>query len=208
MKRLLFLLTVVVLPILFLTCEKPDEEAPTVTILNLQESDVVFEIVTIYCIATDNEAVEKVELWLDGEYSGISDSSEPFKLEWNTIDYENRTYVVTVRVYDVNGNKFDSDPLNITVDNTKAVPQSVSINSILYENGGFTINWEKSLDTDFKMYNLDKSEDSQMNNYATIYSTEDINTVSFFDSNINPLIYQFYRVSVIDSFNFETKGGY
>ena len=75
MVRLLFLFTFIALPFLFLTCEKPDEEAPTVTILTLQENDIVYEIVTISCVATDNEAVEKVELWLDGEYSGISDKA-------------------------------------------------------------------------------------------------------------------------------------
>ena len=62
MKQLFFIFIIIVLPILFLSCEKPDDEAPTVTILTLQENDVVYEIVVISCIATDNEAVEKVEL--------------------------------------------------------------------------------------------------------------------------------------------------
>lgn len=60
MKQLLFIFTIIVLSVLFLSCEKPDEEAPTVTILTLQENDIVSGIVIITCIATDNEAVEKV----------------------------------------------------------------------------------------------------------------------------------------------------
>jgi len=73
MKYLSYIITVFILSVLFLSCEKPDEEAPTVNILTLRENDVVFEIVTISCVATDNEAVEKVELWLKG--NPLSDMS-------------------------------------------------------------------------------------------------------------------------------------
>ena len=206
MKQLFFIFTIVVLPILFLSCEKQDEESPVVTILNLNNNDVLYEIVTISCLATDNEAVEMVELWLDGEYSGISDKNEPFKLEWNTTEYANRTYVVTVRVYDVNGNKADSDPVTITVDNTKANPQAVSIISIVYDNGLFTITWNQSTDGDFSSYELEKSVESQMYDYTIIYTTNDINTISYFDANVDPLVYHYYRITVIDTFGYETKG--
>ena len=50
MKQLFFIITIIVLSILFISCEKPDEEAPTVTILSLQENDVVYEIVIIKMI--------------------------------------------------------------------------------------------------------------------------------------------------------------
>lgn len=206
MKQLLFIFTILFLLILFTSCEKPDEEAPTVTILTLQENDVVYEIVTISCIATDNEAVEKVELWLDGEYSGISDKTEPYKLEWNTTVYENRTYIVTVRVHDINGNKADSDPITIIVDNSLALPQSVSIISIVYANGSFTITWNESTDDDFGSYELEKSVESTMGDYAVIYTTDEVANTTFVDTDIDPLLFQYYRITVIDIFGYETKG--
>lgn len=99
------------------TKSEEDNEAPVVSILTPQNNDVVFEIVIISCVATDNEAVEKVELWLDGEYSGISDNTEPYNLEWNTTNYENVSYIVTVRVYDVNNNISDSNPIRVILSN-------------------------------------------------------------------------------------------
>ncbi len=94
-----------------------DSQAPVVTILTPHNNDVVSDIVTVFCIATDNEAIEKVELWLDGEHAGISDSTEPYNLEWNTIGYENKTYTMTARGYDINKNITVTSPINIKVDN-------------------------------------------------------------------------------------------
>lgn len=117
MKNILLIITIFILSILFISCEKPDEEAPTVTILTLQENDVLSGIVIISCDATDNEAVEKVELWIQENYSGISDYSEPYELIWDTSEYNNGTYNIFVRSYDVNGNYSDSDTISVTINN-------------------------------------------------------------------------------------------
>ena len=108
------------------TKSEEDNEAPVVSILTPQNNDVVSEIVTISCVATDNEAVEKVELWLDGENPGISYDSEPYKLEWNTTEYANRTYVLTVRAYDVNGNKSESSPINVILKNKTEIGEEIT----------------------------------------------------------------------------------
>ena len=82
MKKLYLLL-----PILFLIywgCEEgQDTTPPTVTITFSTESSVS-EIVTITCISTDNKGVEKVELWVNGVSTGVSDNTEPYSLDWNT----------------------------------------------------------------------------------------------------------------------------
>jgi len=90
MKKLYLLL-----PILFLIywgCEdeQPEEQdttPPTVSI-TFSPIDYVSEIVSITCISTDNEGVEKVELWVNGVSTGVSDNSEPYSLDWNTTTYE------------------------------------------------------------------------------------------------------------------------
>jgi len=116
--RLLFTTSILLFVLCFFyACEKLDGEPPIVAILNLEENQTVYDIVTISIDASDNNAVEKVELWLDGEYSGISDTEDPFELEWNTISYENKTYSLFVRAHDVNSNSSETTPINIKVDN-------------------------------------------------------------------------------------------
>lgn len=205
MKQLFIIFTIIVLPILFISCEKPDEEAPTVTILTLQENDVVYEIVIISCIATDNEAIEKVELWLDGEYAGISDNTEPYKLEWNTTEYENRTYVVTVRVYDVNGNKSDSDPINIRVDNNLALPTAVNVLSVTYTLSAMTVNWNKSQDSDFVSYTL-LTSNSQSGNKTAVTTITDINSTSYSLNDFDPTHENWFWIKVTDTFGYENIG--
>ena len=103
----------------FITCEDKKEEdttPPTVSI-TFSPIDYVSEIVSITCISTDNEGVEKVELWVNGVYTGISDNTEPYSLDWNTTTYENSSYVITVRSYDTSGNTTDSDPITLIVQN-------------------------------------------------------------------------------------------
>tara|TARA_B100001146_G_scaffold202817_1_gene194982 strand:- start:748 stop:972 length:225 start_codon:yes stop_codon:yes gene_type:complete len=64
-------LLIVPLLFLFLSCEDketatPDTTPPTVTITfstGMDTTDSVSEIVSITCISSDNEGVEKVELW-------------------------------------------------------------------------------------------------------------------------------------------------
>ena len=71
--------------------------------------------ITINCIATDIDGVEKVELWVNGLYTGVSDNTEPYSLDWNTTTYEDGSYVITIRSYDTSGNTTDSDPMTLIV---------------------------------------------------------------------------------------------
>ncbi len=117
MRKLKAFIPIHIIVCFLITCEKQDTEAPAVTILTLEENETVYGTVVISVAATDNEAVEKVELWLDGGYSGISDAIEPYELEWNTIGYENKNYALTIRAYDINQNISETAPINIKVDN-------------------------------------------------------------------------------------------
>ena len=193
-----------------LGCEKttkPDTTPPTITITNPQNGDTVFEIVTISCMSTDNEGVKKVELWIDGVFSGISDNTEPYSLMWNTTIYEDNTsHTIIVRSYDLNDNTTDSEGVTLIVDNSGSYPQPINIISILFEDGHFTIIWNQSTDKDFSNYELEKSLESTMSEYDIIYNAGNFNDTTYVDNNINPLIYQYYRISVSDTIGYKTKG--
>ena len=133
MKKLFPLLFISVL--IYWGCEEEqDTTPPTVTITSLP-IDYVSEIISITCISSDNEEVEKVELWVNGVSTGVTDDTEPYSLNWNTTTYEDGSYVITVRSYDTSGNTTDSEPITFLVDNSGAYPQSVNITSIVFGNG-------------------------------------------------------------------------
>ena len=69
------------------SCEY-DTTPPSITITFIAEGSVS-EMVSISCISTDNESIEKVELWINGVATSITDTTEPYSLEWNTTLYEN-----------------------------------------------------------------------------------------------------------------------
>ena len=137
------------LPILligFWSCEEEVEEdttPPTVTITFPQNNTTVSEIVSITCISSDNEGVEKVELWVNGATSGSIDDSEPYSINWNTSLLENGNYTITIRSYDTSNNIADSEPIILIVDNAineeelDTTPPTVSISS---HSSGQTVN--------------------------------------------------------------------
>ena len=116
MKKLYPLLSVLFL--IYWGCEDPkeeDTEKPTVTITSPQDGSTVSVIVSISCISSDNEGVEKVELWVDGVSTDIIDNTEPYSLEWNTLTYDDGSYGITVRSYDTSGNTTDSELITLVV---------------------------------------------------------------------------------------------
>jgi hypothetical protein len=202
----IILLSIVGSSLLVWSCEESDTTPPEVTITSPQNNSIVSEIVSITCISTDNEGVDKVELWVNGISTDQFDESEPYSIDWNTTSYLNDPYTITVRSIDNNQNRTDSNPITLNVDNTNSNPQQVEINSILYEDGRFTITWDQSNEGDFGLYQLEKSFSSTMNTSEVIYSSDEYQSTSYVDIEINPLIYQYYRITVIDSFGYETTG--
>jgi hypothetical protein len=98
--------------------EEQDTTPPTVTIASPQNNTSVLEIVTITCMSSDNESVEKVELWVNGVTTGLTDNSEPYSFDWNTITLDDGSYTIIIRSYDNSGNTTDSAPITLTVDNS------------------------------------------------------------------------------------------
>ena len=209
MKSIRLLIVLAIFGTVFYSCEDPKEEdvtPPTVTITSPQNNSTVFEVINITCISTDNDKVSKVELWIDGEFTGNYDETEPYALEWNTTSYVNKTYTITIRSYDSSGNVTDSSPYILTVNNALSNPNSSEINSILYGIGGFSITWNKSTNGDFQSYQLEKSLFSDMSTRSEVFSSLDINDTVYVDADIDPLIFQYYWVTVTDTFNYSTTG--
>ena len=92
-------------------------------------------------MVNDDSGIEKVELWVDGENTNITDDTEPYELNWNTTTYEDSSaHVIIVRAYDTNGNTADSQPVTLTIDNSLAIPTAVNI-TVSYSNNSFIIHW-------------------------------------------------------------------
>ena len=119
MKKL-SVISLIISFLFILSCEdkvEKDTTPPEVTIISPTSGSTVNKIVTITCNSTDKEGVEKVDLWIDGDSTGVTDTTEPYSMEWNTTQYENKWYSITVRSYDLNGNMKDSDPITLKVEN-------------------------------------------------------------------------------------------
>jgi hypothetical protein len=134
MKKLYPLLSVLFL--IYWGCEEPKEEEvvvdttpPTVTITSPQDGSTVSDSITITCISSDDEGVEKVELWVNGVTTGVSDDTEPYSFDWNTTTLEDGSFTIIVRSYDLSGNTTDSEPIILTVHNT---PTEVTLWGVVY----------------------------------------------------------------------------
>ena len=184
-----------------LSCEDKVEEdttPPEVTIISPTSGSTVNELVTITCISSDKEGVEKVELWVDGQSIGVSDTTEPYSMEWNTTTYEDKSYTITVRSYDLNGNMKDSNPITLTVDNTGSYPISVTLYSINYQNNSFYIFWSENNDDDFSSYKLYESMSEDMSGQTMINEIDVKTDTTFVVTGINDIEKRYYQVVVED----------
>ena len=134
--------------LLFWACEEEQETdatPPTVSITHPDPLSSVSEITSVTCIATDNDSVQTVELWIDSMAMGIVDSIRPYELPWNTVPYpDSSEHIITVRAEDLNNNISDSEPVIVTVNNSTSHPQAVNIISIVYTLADMTITFEQS----------------------------------------------------------------
>ena len=86
------------------------------------------------------------------------------------------------------------------------MPDTVNINSVIFNNGGFEILWETSNASDFNQYDLYHSLVDEPENFSKIYSSNDINKTTYFKIDANPLVFNYFYIIVSDSFNYSTKG--
>ena len=151
--------------------EEQDTIPPTVSISSHSSGQSVNEIVTISVNTDDNEGINKVEFFIDDSLV-LTDTESPYQYDWNTTQYEdNSEHIVKVISYDNSDNLTVSQPIMLIVDNVSSRPESSQITSIVFEDGGFTITWNQCTDSDFESYQLEKSLESEMNEYEVIFTS-------------------------------------
>ena len=194
---------------LSISCEeptKPDTTPPTITITSPQNGSTVSEVVSITCMLSDNEGIEKVELWVDGISTGVTDETDPYFLNWNTITYEDgSSHTITVRSYDVSGNIMDSAPITLTVDNSWSYPTPVELYPIIYQDGSFTIIWSQNIDDDFSSYKLYESLSDDMIGDSLVFETAVKTDTSSVVTGIVENEIRYYQVINEDYWGLETK---
>lgn len=206
-NRILFCIFILI----FLSCEDKKEKEidlipPNVLITSPASGSTVNEVVLITCISEDNEGIEKVELWVDGDSTGINDYSVPFEMEWNTVLFEdNSVHNIKVRSYDVNENMADSDPINLEVDNSGSHPTNIELFPINYDNGTFSIIWSQNNDTDFSIYKLYESNSHDMSEKILVAEINVKTDTSIFLSDILPNQQLYFQLDVVDTLGLKTK---
>ena len=119
-------LTIHILPICLLllfacSVEDNNEKADIQTSISIsspENNSIVQDTVLIYCESNNNNIVLKVELWVNGDSTGIIDYEFPFILHWNTHNHDNGHHILFVRQYDHSGNIYDSEDLSLIVNNS------------------------------------------------------------------------------------------
>jgi len=205
-RRMNIMVLLLIVGFLLIGCEEPDTTAPTVTVIYPAHETSISEVVSVTCVATDNVGIEKVELWLDGVSTGLTDHTEPYSFAWNTTQYvDGSTHVVTVRAYDVNDNKGDSDPVTITIDQSDAYPAAVNITSVSYDTEILTVTWSQSSDEDFASYELlySLTEDGSQSSLGIF---ADIDSTTYTQTEFDPTHENWYWVKVTDYWGLTSTG--
>lgn len=97
-----------------------DTTAPTVSITSPASGSTVGGSVAVSATASDNVAVTKVELRVNGAIS-VTDLVAPYNFTWNTSSLSNGTYSLTARAYDAANNSTTSTAVSLVVNNSVAL---------------------------------------------------------------------------------------
>jgi len=98
-----------------------DTTAPTVSVAAPASNASVSGSVTVSVNASDNVAVSKVELYLDGAIYGVYGTS-PYNIPWNTSTYANGSCTLMAKAYDAAGNEGQSANVAVNVFNDAIAP--------------------------------------------------------------------------------------
>lgn len=101
-----------------------DTSPPHVTLSSLAPGQEVSNIITIRVNVSDDQAVAKVEYFVDSTFLGVS-YSRPFSFQLDTTTLQNGHHSIVAKAYDTAGNIASSQTIDIIVNNTSA-PQTAS----------------------------------------------------------------------------------
>ncbi|HSG29274.1 MAG TPA: Ig-like domain-containing protein, partial [Candidatus Krumholzibacterium sp.] len=185
---------------------EPDDIPPDVYITYPMNNSTVSEIALITCMALDNDGIDNVTLYVDG-YSLYQDGSEPYELFWNTIGYETGTsHTIIVRASDKTGNKADSEPVVLVVDNSMSAPRPVTLRPVEYFDGTYHLSWTTSPDEDFYSYTVFEAFERDMVEKTIVISSTVVTDTTCVATGIGISDTRYYQVVVADTLGLETSG--
>ena len=207
-------LSVLMLALTFLhSCKWRVEDKPGYWVITFpQDGATCNEIVTLGIDASDPDGICGVEinindLKIDIPLSEIlgNINNEPVKISLNTNELPDGPVSLSVSICDCDDNCTESPPVDYTIDNTLSIPDTIKIESVVFNNAGFDISWEESNATDFNQYDLYHSTVANESDYSLIFSTNDVKSITYFLENVDPLILNYFYITVSDSFNYSSK---
>ena len=92
-----------------------DREPPGVKITNPSNRDIVYGVVRVSSVITDDGGIQKVEFYLNGRIF-LTSVTAPYDFTWWTTGVQNGQYTITIKAYDIAG-KTGSDTVTVTVRN-------------------------------------------------------------------------------------------
>jgi hypothetical protein len=94
-----------------------DGAAPTVSINAPTSNALVAGTVTIQAQAADDVGVVGVQFKVDGTNLSAEDTTAPYSISWNTLNYSDTTHTITAVARDAAGNSTTSSSVTVTVSN-------------------------------------------------------------------------------------------
>lgn len=102
-----------------------DSTPPTSSITSPSAGSALSGNAAVAATATDNVAVTKVELYVDGSLIG-NDTTSPYSFVWNTSAIANGVHTLFVKAYDAAGNVGQSSTISVMVNNVELAPGQYS----------------------------------------------------------------------------------
>jgi hypothetical protein len=100
-----------------LTPPEQDVTPPVVSLTAPADNSIVTGIVEITGTASDDEAVEAVQFFVDGALLGAADTAAPYSVSWNTVSAGNGPHTITANARDEAGNVSVPAAITVTVNN-------------------------------------------------------------------------------------------
>ena len=113
------IITLIIIMSIFSCEDNPNKngDSPVLSVLYPNNDSIVNDSITISLEIQDENNVLKIELWLNGDSTDITDYSAPFSLELNTKNYNNGPSILFVRLYNKDGETHDSEDINFIINN-------------------------------------------------------------------------------------------
>jgi len=112
-----------------------DNQGPSVWIVAPANGAVLAGLVSIMTSSSDNIAVQRTEIYLDGALLATADSTV-----WDTTSAANGPHTISATAYDTSGNATISAPVSVTVQNViDTTPPSVALGPLLQPLSGTVV---------------------------------------------------------------------